>query len=78
MISSNFLNRFKYVSKCVRFSRFCIEDHLRERSLLFQVQLEDIRNSEHQLRWQPEEDYSECQRCHSAFSVTWRKHHCRK
>ncbi|UJR37428.1 hypothetical protein I4U23_030131 [Adineta vaga] len=42
-----------------------------------QVQLEDIRNSEHQLRWQPEEDYPECQRCHSQFSVTWRKHHCR-
>ncbi|CAF0928006.1 unnamed protein product [Adineta ricciae] len=42
-----------------------------------QVELEEIRNSEHQLRWQPEEDYSECQRCHSQFSVTWRKHHCR-
>jgi len=42
-----------------------------------QVQLEEIRNSENQLRWQPEEDYSECQRCHSQFSVTWRKHHCR-
>ncbi|CAF2654947.1 unnamed protein product [Rotaria sp. Silwood2] len=42
-----------------------------------QVQLEEIRNSENELRWQPEEDHSECQRCHSQFSVTWRKHHCR-
>jgi hypothetical protein len=42
------------------------------------VQLEEIRNSENQLRWQPEEDYPECQRCHSQFTVTWRKHHCRK
>ena len=47
-------------------------------SLFVKVQLEDIRNSENQLRWQPEEDYPECQRCHSHFSVTWRKHHCRK
>jgi Rab GTPase-binding effector protein 1 len=41
------------------------------------VQLEEIRNSENQLRWQPEEDHPDCQRCHSQFSVTWRKHHCR-
>ena len=45
---------------------------------IVKVQLEDIRNSENQLRWQPEEDYPECQRCHSQFTVTWRKHHCRK
>ena len=42
------------------------------------MQLEEIRNSETELRWQPEEDHLECQRCHSQFSVTWRKHHCRK
>ncbi|CAF0979678.1 unnamed protein product [Adineta steineri] len=42
-----------------------------------QMQLEEIRNSGNQLRWQPEEDYPDCQRCHSQFTVTWRKHHCR-
>ncbi|CAF0889259.1 unnamed protein product [Rotaria sordida] len=46
-------------------------------SQALQVQLEEIRNSENELRWQPEEDFSECQRCHTQFSVTWRKHHCR-
>ncbi|CAF3416150.1 unnamed protein product [Rotaria socialis] len=46
-------------------------------SQTLQVQLEEIRNSENELRWQPEEDHPECQRCHSQFSVTWRKHHCR-
>ncbi|CAF0804713.1 unnamed protein product [Rotaria sordida] len=46
-------------------------------SQALQVQLEEIRNSENDLRWQPEEDFSECQRCHTQFSVTWRKHHCR-
>ncbi|CAF2660495.1 unnamed protein product [Rotaria sp. Silwood2] len=46
-------------------------------SQALQVQLEEIRNSENELRWKPEEDFSECQRCHAQFSVTWRKHHCR-
>ncbi|CAF4651275.1 unnamed protein product, partial [Rotaria sp. Silwood1] len=46
-------------------------------SQALQVQLEEIRNSENELRWQPEEDFSDCQRCHTQFSVTWRKHHCR-
>ncbi|CAF1608880.1 unnamed protein product [Rotaria magnacalcarata] len=46
-------------------------------SQALQVQLEEIRNSEYELRWQPEEDFSECQRCHASFSVSWRKHRCR-
>ncbi|CAF0897484.1 unnamed protein product [Adineta ricciae] len=46
-------------------------------SQALQVQLEELRNSENELRWQPEEDYTECQRCRQQFSVTWRKHHCR-
>lgn len=73
MILSNFLNRFKYVSK------FEMKISLQLIFLFIaKVQLEEIRNSENQLRWQPEEDHPECQRCHSQFTVTWRKHHCRK
>jgi hypothetical protein len=74
MILLNFPNRFKYVSKLeitFEFIFFALFSSLK-------VQLEEIRNSENQLRWQPEEDHPDCQRCHSQFSVTWRKHHCRK
>ena len=83
MTSWNSLNRFKYVSKFERrrFSQVSLiltGTIFLSRLFLLKIQLEDIRNSETELRWQPEEDYSECQRCHSAFSVTWRKHHCRK
>jgi hypothetical protein len=42
------------------------------------VQLEEFRNSEHEVRWQHEEDFSVCRKCHTSFSVTWRKYHCRK
>lgn len=73
MILSNFLNRFKYVSKFVM--KMVLQTIL---LCIIKVQLEEIRNSENQLRWQPEEDHPECQRCHSQFTVTWRKHHCRK
>ena len=79
MILSNFLNRFKYVSKLE--TRIALQWSLcffSSRRSIVKVQLEDIRNSENNLRWQPEEDYRDCQRCHSQFTVTWRKHHCRK
>lgn len=42
-----------------------------------QMQLEEFRNSENELRWQPEEDFNECQRCRNPFSVTVRRHRCR-
>lgn len=43
-----------------------------------QVQLEKIRDSDTQVRWQHEEDVDDCPTCRSAFSVTKRKkQHCR-
>lgn len=74
MILLNFLKHFKYVSKfekkkCSNSERFFF---------LSKVQLEEFRNSAHELRWQAEEDFSECQKCHTPFTVTWRRSHCRK
>ncbi|EFX69086.1 hypothetical protein DAPPUDRAFT_301185 [Daphnia pulex] len=42
-----------------------------------QVQLEKIRQSEKELRWQYEEDIDQCAECRQAFGVAKRKHHCR-
>lgn len=42
-----------------------------------QIQLEQIRQSETEVRWQNEEDIDECHSCKQQFSVTKRKHHCR-
>ncbi|KAG1693767.1 Rab GTPase-binding effector protein 1 [Nymphon striatum] len=42
-----------------------------------QVQLEKIRQSEKEVRWQHEDDVEECSNCKQNFSVTRRKHHCR-
>nr|XP_053627273.1 rab GTPase-binding effector protein 1-like isoform X3 [Cherax quadricarinatus] len=43
-----------------------------------QVQLEKIRQSEKEVRWQHEEDQEECNSCKQRFSaVGRRKHHCR-
>ncbi|XP_013389532.1 rab GTPase-binding effector protein 1-like isoform X2 [Lingula anatina] len=42
-----------------------------------QIQLEKIRQSENEVRWQHEEDTDECTGCSQPFSVTKRKHHCR-
>lgn len=42
-----------------------------------QVQLEKIRQSEKELRWQYEEDVDNCGECRQPFNVTKRKHHCR-
>lgn len=71
MILSNFLKHFKYV-----------QIHLYERSIrnvaFNKVQLEEFRNAGNELRWQHEEDFTECQQCHVPFSMTWRKQHCRK
>ncbi|KAK9704190.1 FYVE zinc finger [Popillia japonica] len=42
-----------------------------------QVQLEKIRDSDTQVRWQHDEDVDECPTCRSGFAVTKRKEHCR-
>ncbi|KRT81476.1 hypothetical protein AMK59_5708 [Oryctes borbonicus] len=42
-----------------------------------QVQLEKIRDSDTQVRWQHDEDVDECPTCRSGFTVTKRKEHCR-
>ncbi|KAG5887200.1 hypothetical protein JTB14_016685 [Gonioctena quinquepunctata] len=42
-----------------------------------QVQLEKIRESDTQVRWQHEEDIEECPTCHSSFSTAKRKQHCK-
>ncbi|XP_011860540.1 PREDICTED: rab GTPase-binding effector protein 1 isoform X2 [Vollenhovia emeryi] len=42
-----------------------------------QVQLERIRQAGSEVRWQHEEDVEECPSCHTAFSVTKKKVHCR-
>ncbi|KAK9888159.1 hypothetical protein WA026_000428 [Henosepilachna vigintioctopunctata] len=42
-----------------------------------QVQLEKIRASDSQVRWQHEEDVNTCPTCHSNFSNSRKKEHCR-
>ncbi|KAK0178897.1 hypothetical protein PV327_007738 [Microctonus hyperodae] len=42
-----------------------------------QVQLEKIRESGSEVRWQHEEDVDECPNCHAAFSHGKKKVHCR-
>ncbi|KAL3274712.1 hypothetical protein HHI36_016088 [Cryptolaemus montrouzieri] len=42
-----------------------------------QVQLEKIRASDLQVRWQHEEDIDSCPLCHSSFSNARKKQHCR-
>ncbi|XP_050452992.1 rab GTPase-binding effector protein 1 isoform X1 [Cataglyphis hispanica] len=42
-----------------------------------QVQLERIRQAGSEVRWQHEEDVEECPTCHTTFSVTKKKMHCR-
>lgn len=76
MILLNFLKHFKYVSK-FEMRKYILSSCL-VLPFISQVQLEEFRNSEHELRWKADEDYSDCQNCHGSFSVTWRKYHCRK
>ena len=83
--SSNCRKDCKYVSKLRRMERqkrcsafFGVRVRVRTCLSFIEVQLEEIRNSGTELRWRPEEDFQDCQRCHASFSVTWRKHHCRK
>uniref|UniRef100_A0AAR5PCN2 FYVE-type domain-containing protein n=1 Tax=Dendroctonus ponderosae TaxID=77166 RepID=A0AAR5PCN2_DENPD len=42
-----------------------------------QIQFEKIREADHQVRWQHEEDIEECSNCHIPFSNSKRKQHCR-
>ncbi|XP_012339362.1 rab GTPase-binding effector protein 1 isoform X1 [Apis florea] len=42
-----------------------------------QVQLERIRQAGSEVRWQHEEDIEECPTCHTTFTVTKKKVHCR-
>lgn len=44
---------------------------------LLQQDLERIRASDTQVRWEHEEDVEECPNCKNGFSVTRRKQHCR-
>jgi len=39
----------------------------------FQIQLEKIRASENEVRWQHEEDVDDCANCKQTFTVTRRK-----
>lgn len=42
-----------------------------------QMELEKIRQSETEVRWQHEDDVNECQSCKSVLNMNKRKHHCR-
>ncbi|XP_037091001.1 rab GTPase-binding effector protein 2-like [Pollicipes pollicipes] len=42
-----------------------------------QMELERIRQSDTEVRWQHEDDVDDCSRCHVRFTVSRRKHHCR-
>jgi len=42
-------------------------------SLKFQIQLEKIRASENEVRWQHEDDVDDCSNCKQTFHVTRRK-----
>ncbi|CAG9773528.1 unnamed protein product [Ceutorhynchus assimilis] len=42
-----------------------------------QIQLEKIREADHQVRWQYEEDVQDCTSCHTPFSNSKRKQHCK-
>ncbi|CAG0921518.1 unnamed protein product [Notodromas monacha] len=42
-----------------------------------QVQLEKIRSSEKEVRWQDPEDVDECNSCHASFSRSKKKHNCK-
>jgi len=52
---------------------FCRFRSLKRRVFRFQVQLEKIRQSEKELRWQYEEDVDNCGECRQPFNVTKRK-----
>ncbi|CAH1108500.1 unnamed protein product [Psylliodes chrysocephalus] len=42
-----------------------------------QIQLEKIRESDNEVRWQHDEDVDECPNCHTGFSSSKRKQHCK-
>ncbi|XP_050311361.1 rab GTPase-binding effector protein 1 [Anthonomus grandis grandis] len=42
-----------------------------------QIQLEKIREADHQVRWQHDEDVDACTKCHSQFPHAKKKIHCR-
>ena len=73
-ISSNYLNNYKsfepfYRSSWVLNGGF----EVTLSSVCLQVQLEKIRQSEKELRWQYEEDVDNCGECRQLFNVTKRK-----
>merc|ERR1712051_1179333 len=42
-----------------------------------QMELEKIRQSEKEVRWQHEDDMEDCSSCRQQFNMAKRKHHCR-
>merc|ERR1711899_468145 len=42
-----------------------------------QIELEKIRSSEKEVRWQHEDDVEDCSSCRQQFNMAKRKHHCR-
>ena len=60
--------QLQVVAVCVLYSK-----QIKVENILSQVQLEKIRQSEKELRWQYEEDIDQCAECRQSFGVAKRK-----
>jgi len=56
-----------------------LEEHVRKKELVYVDRKPDYRNSVEQLRpfWVPDDQATECHKCHAPFNLTNRRHHCR-
>jgi len=56
-----------------------VEEHVRKKDFIYNERKTDYRNSVEQLRpfWVPDDQVTECTKCHNPFTVTNRRHHCR-